>query len=132
MTIVKTDVTSITGKWLYSDPSAMPLNSDAPNIRPALNGLATIPVIGSFFAIARIALGIIHSIAHLFAALFTLKKGHLFHAAKGACEILRGLCEIVPVFGSILYFVHIPITVKDMPSYKFWMMKIYNPKKLIY
>ncbi len=99
-----------------------------------LNGLVCLPFIGIVAGITRVALGIIHTTGHLFAALVTLKKGHLAHAAKGACETLRGIIESIPIVGRIFShtnFIFDPIKVHSGISFEhsWWMIKIYNPQK---
>lgn len=124
--VVETDVKCYTAKYLYSDYATGKGEKDS-----VLNKWAKIPVAGIFAGISRMVLGILHSIGHLFSALFTQKKGHLFHAAKGGCEVIRGLIESLPVAGRIfanlynrkpLYDPH------DIGGRSWWMMKIYNPK----
>lgn len=93
--VSSSDVNSFTGKYLYSD---FVTGGEKENI---LNSWAKIPVIGIAVCVAKVALGIIHTFGHLFAALFTLKKGHLFHASKGACETLKATIGALPIVGRI-------------------------------
>ncbi len=127
--VIETDVESFTGKYLYSDFATGRGEKDS-----TLNSLAKIPFVGIAAGIARVALGILHTIGHLFAALFTLQKGHLFHAAKGACEILRGVIESTPIVGRIFAnsYNSVSITFTDFDDEgdrSWWMIKIYNPNK---
>lgn len=137
--VVETDIGSFTGKYLYSDYIQGPkyghrvgVKQEYYNKDSALNKLAKIPVLGVAAGVARIALGIIHAIGHLIAALITLQNGHLYHACKGLCEILRGSIESIPVIGNLF-----AIKYHDIPScqcgccspcYSWWMIKIYNPQ----
>lgn len=115
--VVETTTETWTGKLFYSD--RIVYENYFPN-QSTLNELTTIIVIGIAAGIARMALAIIHSIGHLFAALITWNKGHLIHAAKGGCEFLRGFIEAIPFLGRVfsLYY--------NSKGY-WWMIKIYNP-----
>jgi hypothetical protein len=124
--VVETDVESLTGKYLYSDFATGKGKKDS-----TLNTLTKIPFVGIIAGVARVGLGIIHTIGHLFAALFTLQKGHLFHASKGTCEILRGIIETVPIIGRIFANFYNSTPVYDPygeGGRAWWMIKIYNPK----
>lgn len=118
----ETNVESFTGKYLYSDFAIGKAKKDT-----ALNNLVQIPLIGIAAGITRVALGLIHTVGHLLGALFTFKKGHLFHASKGACEILRGIIETIPVIGRL--FANQYNSSEDGNARSWWMIKIYNPKK---
>lgn len=124
--VFETNVESYTGKYLYSDFATGKGEKDT-----TLNTLVKIPFIGIIAGVVRIALGIIHTLGHLLAALFTLKTGHLFHASKGVCEILRGGIEIIPVIGRIFTNVFNSAPVHDFGEggRSWWMIKIYNPEK---
>lgn len=123
--VVQTDVESWTGKALYSDFAMGKANKDTP-----LNRVIKIPVIGIVGGLARVALGIIHTVGHLFLALVTRKKGHLFHAAKGGCEILRGLIEAMPGLGRLFAYKYNPsYASRRLGTRSWWIIKIYNPKK---
>ncbi len=108
---------SWTGDLIYSDR-----RHDQDGIPTyGLNELATQPIIGRAGGILRMALSVIHSLGHLFMALVTWNKGHCVHAAKGACEFLRGLIEAIPFLGT-----------KFAREYgaagEWWIIKIYNPQ----
>lgn len=127
--VVESTVKSYTGNFLYSDYATVRGNKNS-----VLNTCAKIPIIGIFAGITRIAIGIIHTIGHLFAALITQNKGHLFHAAKGACEILRGVIETTPILGRIfanLYNSSPPLYTEgwEEGGRSWWMIKMYNPEK---
>lgn len=129
--IVETNVGSLTGKYLYSDFASGRGQKNTP-----LNTIVKIPVIGIAGGIARIGLGIIHTFGHLIAALVTLKKGHLYHAAKGGCEILRGTIETTPLIGRIFANTYNGIPCSDffainasIGNRSWWMLKIYDPAK---
>ncbi|KAF3361460.1 hypothetical protein PHSC3_001834 [Chlamydiales bacterium STE3] len=124
--VMETKVESFTGKYLYSDFATGKAEKDT-----TLNTLTKVPFIGIVAGIARVALGIIHTVGHLLGALFTFDKGHLFHASKGMCEILRGFIETLPIIGRI--FANscnsAPINDCGMGDRSWWMIKIYNPEK---
>ena len=124
--VVETTVPSPTGNILYSDYATVNGQKDS-----LLNKCAKIPFVGIVAGIARMALGILHTLGHLFAALVTLNKGHLYHAAKGACEILRGGIEALPIIGRIFANTYnsqgTPWEEDGVRSW--WMIKIYNPEK---
>lgn len=118
--VVETKTGTLLGPCFYSDKMHEThwLNSVPP--QPALNEFAMIPVVGIAAGIVRMAFAIIHIVGHLFAALFTLNKGHCFHAAKGGCEFLRGFIEAIPFAGRMFaqqYYRH----------GEWWIIKIYNP-----
>ncbi len=98
MPILETSVSSKTGPYLYSDWSWHDTDMMGDT---CLNTFCQIPFIGSLGGICRIVLAIIHTINHLFMAMVTLEKGHLFHAAKGVCELLHGCIETIPIIGQI-------------------------------
>ncbi len=120
----ETNVESFTGEYLYSDFAVGKGEKDT-----TLNSLTQVPVVGIVAGVARVALGVIHTIGHLLAALFTLKKGHLFHAAKGACEILRGIIESIPIIGRIFANLCNASYDADEGNRSWWIIKIYNPEK---
>lgn len=103
--VCETSIKSYTGEYLYSDSwvewSARDLKG---RDLTWLNESARYLGLGILAGIARIALGVIHTFGHLILAALTREKGHLFHAAKGGCEIFRGLIEAIPIIGRI--FVH--------------------------
>jgi hypothetical protein len=68
------------------------------------------------------ALAVIHSIGHLFAAILTLDKGHCYHAGKGGCEFLRGAIEATPFLGRRFANTY-------YENGLWWMLKIYNPNR---
>lgn len=124
--VIETNVESFTGKYLYSDFATGKAEKNS-----TLNSLVKIPVIGIAAGIARIALGIIHTFGHVLAALFTFKQGHLFHASKGLCEILRGVIETIPIVGRIFANSYNSRPIYDPfenGSRSWWMIKIYNPE----
>jgi len=123
--VVETDVKSVTGKLLYSDFKVIHDENGTHLNESPLSTAVKFPVVGIAAAVGRVALGIIHTLGHLFAAMVTLKKGHLFHAAKGACETLKGIFEAIPLAGRIHAF-GFNLQNGHRP---FWMMKIYNPKQ---
>lgn len=163
MSVFETSVTSPTGKYLYSDRffEAGELKIEKLQKRPffsrsdekftvekkaishyhgILNKLVRYPVIGILAAISRLGLSVIHIIGHTFAALITQKKGHLFHALKGGCELLRSSIEIIPIFGRMFtclysfepgtdkdYYLSSGVHAYNINDSQFWLMKIYNP-----
>lgn len=129
--IVETNATSWTGDYLYSDFATGKGEKNS-----ALNDIAQIPIVGIGAGFIRIALGIIHTVGHLLAAAYTGNKGHLFHAAKGICEALRGCIEAIPIIGRIfahLYTLSFFGAGTEAHYYadqrSWWMMKIYNPNQ---
>lgn len=130
--VLETNVESITGKYLYSDFATGKAQKDT-----TLNNLVKFPLIGIAAGVGRVALGIIHTVGHLLAALVTLNKGHLYHAAKGMCEILRGTIETIPFVGRYFAFTYNYTPDPDFDDFRFgpegtrswWMIKIYNPEK---
>ncbi len=122
--VVESRISSRTGQYLYSGHAVDGDGNITQNT--FLNNLAYVPVLGILAGVARIALGIIHVLGHLVAALFTLNgKGHLYHAAKGGCEIIRGLIEALPIIGNIVSCIHGGCGQSDRSSW--WMIKMYNP-----
>lgn len=67
---------------------------------------AQIPLIGSLAGITRMALAVIHSVGHLFAAGVRCEIGHLYHTLRGGCAFFQGLIESIPFFGRIFAIVH--------------------------
>lgn len=136
--VVETKAPSWSGRFLYSDcsvgkPDYVTID-DKTEHDTFLNKWSRIAFIGIFAGIARVAIAIIHTLGHLFAACFTRQKGHLFHAAKGASELLRGLLEAIPVGGRIFASAYNPVgcgrsTVEpDLERGRtWWILKIYNP-----
>jgi hypothetical protein len=122
----ETDVESFTGEYLYSDFATGRGEKDT-----TLNSLVKIPFVGIVAGVARVALGLIHTVGHLLAALLTCKKGHLFHASKGTCEILRGIIEAIPIIGRIFANAYDSTAMYDFGEggRSWWMIKIYNPEK---
>ena len=120
--VIETRVRSWTGQYFYSDAIHHDYKKDPTSIivEPLLNKLAGMNVIGIAAGLSRMALAVIHSIGHLFAALLTFKMGHVVHVAKGACEFLRGFIEAIPFIGrkfAEVYYCH----------GEWWIIKIYNP-----
>lgn len=127
--VVETRAESYTGSLFYSDKIIYSDYSDKDNwqqrqfiTQPFLNELSKIWVIGIAAGVIRMALAAIHIVGHLFAALFTLDKGHLYHAAKGGCEFLRGFIESLPFIGRMFAQGYVQNGI-------WWMIKIYNPDK---
>ncbi len=107
---------------MYSDRSYEKYQAPvACSTQPLLNDMSKISVVGIFAGITRVALAAIHTVGHLFAALFTFNQGHLYHAAKGGCEMLKGTIEAIPFVGR-----------KFARAYTehglWWIIKIYNPE----
>ena len=108
---------------------------------PTLNSLAKLPFIGIVAGVSRMALAVIHSIGHGVAYLITKDKGHLYHAAKGGCEFLRGLIEALPIIGRIFANLYAPKAIHyskyEMLDWDnntslggdrtWWMIKMYDP-----
>lgn len=117
--VIETKTTTWTGGFFYSDqPPRCTISRNPP---PMLNKLATIQIIGIAAGIARVACAILHILGHLLAFLVTLDEGHLYHAAKGGCEFLRGCLEAIPFVGRNFanwYYV----------NGNWWIIKIYNPE----
>jgi len=129
--IIETETESYTGKYLYGDFVG---DEDDDILTTPLNTCSKIPFIGIVAGITRAALGIIHVIGHVFAAAVTRDKGHLYHALKGSCEVLRGLIESIPVIGRIFSNLMLRLDGGDAfgryATGRSWMcIKIYNPKK---
>lgn len=131
--VVETTAESWTGEYLYSDYATLYGAAEKDSF---LNKWAKIPMLGIFVGITRIALGIIHTIGHLISYLYTQNRGHLFHAAKGCCEILRGFIEATPLIGRVFANLYNPniLLVEWDPAdgngaRSWWMLKIYNPDK---
>ncbi len=119
--VVETKTQSWTGGLINSDRACPEERHDTafPN-KNHMNEWASIPVLGIAAGITRMALSVIHTIGHLFAALVTWDKGHLFHAAKGGCEFLRGFIESIPIAGRLF------VNHYDEGGL-WWIIKIYNP-----
>jgi hypothetical protein len=118
--VVETNARSWLGPYLYSD-RRYPENSTAGTpYQSPLNELSRIPFIGSIAGTLRMALAAIHSLGHLLAAALTGNKGHLYHAAKGGCEYVRGYIEETAMIGRI--FANVYYYAAD-----WWVMKIYSP-----
>lgn len=151
--VVETDVTSRTGKYLYSDMyfeagkfKDIKMNLEIEkksktHYHGILNKLVRYPVIGIVAAICRLALSIIHIFGHLMAAAVTHKKGHLYHATKGFLEMQRAIIESIPVIGRIFaflysyepgptngYYINERLHSYEINGDYWWLMKIYNPK----
>lgn len=125
--VFETDVESWTGQYLYSDFATGKAEKDT-----TLNTLVKIPFIGIAAAVGKAALLILHTLGHLFLALVTLKKGHVFHASKGICEILRSGIEAIPVIGRLFANSFSSRPINDpfrIGARSWWMIKVYNPQK---
>lgn len=121
--VVETKTTSFLGSLMYSERRyPNPQEPVTFSLQPMLNDLSRISVVGIFAGITRVALAAIHTVGHLFAALFTFNQGHLYHAAKGGCEMLKGLIETLPFVGRKFARLYTGNGV-------WWMIKIYNPEK---
>ena len=124
--VMETHVESLTGPFLYSD-----FATGRAEKNPVLNKIAKIPLIGVLGGLARVVLGIVHTCGHLGAAAFTVKRGHLFHAAKGSCELLRGVIEALPVIGRLFAYLYCSAPLFDHTGQgrcSWWIIKIYNPR----
>ncbi|NDB84622.1 MAG: hypothetical protein EB127_18250 [Alphaproteobacteria bacterium] len=138
MGVYTTRVTSFTGPWLYSDWGYRIDDFQQKEKQDTkLNRFARIPMVGIVAGIVRIALGVIHTIGHLLAALVNLDKGHLLHAGKGGCELLRGIIESIPIIGRIFANAYSPdidmyyASSKDQRyCHSLWLMKIKDPQNL--
>lgn len=95
---VCTSTPSWTGPYLYSDLTIQLKTTST----PFLNRFACIPLIGSLAGVVRVVLGILHVLGHCLAALIYQDTGHLWHAAKGVCEIGRGVIEALPIIGQVV------------------------------
>lgn len=128
----ETTVGSFTGNYLYSDFAITEIGNKQLEKDSDLNKLVKKPFIGVVGGVARVGLGIIHTTLHLLAATVTFKKGHLFHASKGGCEILRGIIESIPIGGRIFAnFYGFDARNKSADSEgerNWWIIKIYNPE----
>ncbi len=134
--VVETNAQSWTGKVLYSDFyfKGDEIGPEELVQDPFLNRAARTLIVGIAAGIIRSALAVIHTVGHLFAALVTRDKGHLYHAAKGCCEFVRGLIEAIPIAGRIFANSYSGIPAAWMSSYytgthSWWILKIYNPQK---
>ena len=114
--VVETTAESFTGEFLYSDYVRGQYEP--------LNTLACIPVIGIIAGVVRVVVGIFHTLCHLVTAFETRNKGHLYHAGKGCCEILRGVIETIPIVGRVFANLY-----SGDGGRSWWMIKMYNPKK---
>ncbi len=116
--VVQTKARTLLGRCFYSDKDHYDGNSIPPE--HVLNRLAKVSLIGIAAGVIRAALATIHIVGHLFAAILNIDKGHLFHAAKGVCELLKGVIEATPFVGR-----------KFAEWYskegEWWGIKIYNP-----
>ncbi len=133
--VVATDVESFTGPYLYSD-YAFYISASTTQGREQttiLNEISKAPFIGILAAITRIALAIVHIIVHSIQGLVSQEKGHFYHAAKGVCEIYRGLIDAIPIFGriySVCKYSSISGDTDNRGILDHWtIMKIYNPNK---
>ena len=71
-----------------------------------LNKLGYIPGVSTITGLGRSLLGIVHTIVHLAASVFSEKKGeHLQEAGLGLKNIARGCVEVVPVAGNLIMYV---------------------------
>lgn len=149
--VVQSYNTSLLGPYLYSDCCTGIPNADAYSYGDItrdkfnslkneyeqdtfLNNVAKIPLLGCLAGVVRIALALFHILGHLIAAAVTQSKGHLYHAAKGACELLRGLIESIPVFGQIFSYMYSPKSISwsaiggsakcMVGDRKIWMIKM--------
>jgi hypothetical protein len=119
--VVESKTPSPTGEYLYSD---FAIKNGIIQKNSSLNNLTQVPFMGIVAGVWRIALGILHSLGHLFAYFVTKAKGHLYHAAKGGCEMLRGAIEAIPLIGRVFAWLYM------FPSSDgrcWWMIKMYNP-----
>ncbi len=123
--VVETTRKSWTGPLFYSDAKSVhdtSFTTDSPELT-TLNLLALYPIVGIAAGVLRMILATIHCIGHLLLAAFLKhNKGHLYHAAKGGCEFLRGFIEALPIAGRIFSWYYC-----QNKGY-WWMIKIYNPQ----
>lgn len=127
--VIETTTESWTGEYLYSDFATKYGQAEKDS---QLNTIVKIPFLGIVGGIVRVALGIIHTLGHLTLAVIKQDKGHIFHASKGLCEVLRGLIESVPLIGRIFANFYNSAPINDPfheGSRTWWMIKIYNPQK---
>jgi hypothetical protein len=67
-----------------------------------LNLYGYIPVVSTFTGLGRALLGVVHTIVHLAASIFSKHKNHHFQEAwLGAKNIGRGVVEAIPIIGNI-------------------------------
>lgn len=134
--VIQTNTKSLLGPYFYSDLIYDGDLIDIDNGRndkylwsqPVLNFCAELPIIGRIAGVIRMAMAVIHSLGHLFAALFTQDIGHCYHAAKGGCEFLRGLIETIPVVGYFFATRYSEDKSWSIIKGRWWIIKIYNPK----
>lgn len=136
--VVETRTRSYTGEYLlYSDYGSIEVYTQARGRHfetqdPLLNQIARwgSPLfLNVLVGITRIVVAVFHIIGHLFAALITQDKGHLYHAAKGGCEALRGLIEMIPIIGNLFSAFYSVSCLSYGNSRSWWMIKIYNPDR---
>jgi hypothetical protein len=134
MYFFETGCESLTGKILYSDSYAEKSYEEPIEIMPLLNTCAAVPFLGIIVGVARIALAILHIIGHLLATAIFSDRGHLFHAAKGGAELLRGIIEALPIVGRLFVWYHdtrirtcFAFSSRTI-SYSCFIVKIYNPE----
>jgi hypothetical protein len=124
--VLETTAPSFTGEYLYSDYAFGPKGFKS----STLNTLTKIPVLGIPAGIARVALACIHTLVHFIAGCVTFNKGHLFHAAKGICEGIRGMIEAIPIAGRVFANLYTVEPIDDEINHRsWWMIKIYNPQR---
>jgi hypothetical protein len=109
---LETKCKSYTGQIIYSDcyreERGTLASEGVVQQIPYLNQLAGVPFIGCLAGLTRMVISIIHCLGHLILAAIYRDKGHLYHAAKGAAEALRGLIEAIPLVGRIFVWAHDP------------------------
>lgn len=138
--VVETTTSSWTGRYLYSDfcfegSHVRRSNVGEVVLDSTLNEFSRVPFIGILAGVARITLAVIHIFIHLSCAIFTLDKGHLYHAGKGVCEGIRGIVEASPIIGRVFANVYSSeppgwtVQHHEGYTYSWWMVKIYNPQQ---
>jgi hypothetical protein len=138
MSTFQTRCISFMGELLYSDEFTATFTSTSvqPARRPDLNRWEQLFLIGSFAAITRITLSIIHMGLHAGAAALYRDKGHLYHVIKGGAECFRGCFAIIPVFGPLAIYaictrggtLQGPVNdLQPISRWSFFMVKIRNP-----
>ena len=144
MVFLRTECQSLTGRILYSDcyQERPGMLCDQPEVdrKSFLNRWAAVPLLGCLAGVTRMVLAIIHIVGHLICAAIFREKGHLYHAAKGGTEFVRGLIETIPIVGNIFVWKYDPQMCTRFLRWEysryvktewcFFIIKITNPTKL--
>jgi hypothetical protein len=94
-------------------------DSNLPSDKEALpckwNMLGYIPVVSTFTGCGRALLGVAHVIIHLSKAVFDSenRSQHLEEAKLGVRNIVRGICEMVPIVGNVALFFKDALTIYE-------------------